>query len=316
MTEPMIETSFSMASLEDSGGVNASRRAQALPKGTSYFRVAPPFGTNNNRALFHQYRLHWGFTGANGKPVPISCSYTSEGYCPVCKSVFQKRDELEKARAMKDEDLVKDLNAYIETHGSRRVFVYNLINLASEVVMVGVPKTVHDLINKKISEAVLDMKFDPTSLQSGVWLHFEKSGTRFSTEYGVDFRRITVNEGGEIIQKLDRTPIDAGLLLQIREQLANGGAGPLKDIHVLHEPRTAKELQAYMNGFPIGKAGEPIPDSLDAARLVAGSVGEEDVPGFAEPVTSKSVGVAKTGPANIAEEIARMRAAQSSSNRS
>lgn len=243
-----------------------------------HYRILPPFGAAAGGALFHRYAIHWGLTGERGKQKPVACSYLTEGFCPICKNVFDADDELKRAQEAKDQTAIKDLTAYLKTWRARRFFVYNAVTTDGRVVILEIPKTAHDQLVKLIGECVYKptSPFDPTALADGVWFTFSKSGKGFQTEYKVKIRKTEVMVNGEALEKADRSPMAEDILERITDQLkANGEEGPLYDIHDLYEPRKAKDLQGFIDGglVPDKKKDEP-----KVASTVNDVAEESDIP--------------------------------------
>lgn len=253
MNNEMPELGFNLGSFERQSSFD---RPVTPQDGTSYWRILPPHGTNHNRQLFHRYSLHWGMTNAAGKKTPVQCSYPFERFCPIDQRVNETKKLAERAKEAGDKAKYEELMLFVGDWGARTQFVYNAVNSSGEVVMLGVGKTAHDGLADRIMNAVTEWKFDPTSLVDGVWFAITRTGKGFQTEYKVDFKKTKVTlPNGQIAEMNDRGPLDERLANEIRAQLAQGVAGPLKDIHNLHEVRTASELKAMMDGsMPVGRS--------------------------------------------------------------
>lgn len=238
-------------------------KPQSPQDGISYWRILPSL--NSSLSLFHKYALHWGFTNAAGKTMPVQCSYLSEKFCPVCARVREVEGLFKRAEQNGDTAKMEEYQEFISKWQVKNQFLYNALNAAGEAVILSVGKKTHDQIIDKIKECVQPPRnpdgslkrpaFDPTSLADGVWLQITRSGKGFKTEYKVDFNRISVDMGNGVVgEKIDRRPVDPAIAEAIRLQIANGGVGTLKDIHNLHEVRTSADLQGMMNGTqPVGK---------------------------------------------------------------
>ena len=249
-------------------------------KGLTHLRILPPYGTNNNRALFHKYSRHWGFQGENGQTFPVACSYPTERFCPVCQKVKDVEGELKRIMGAftKIEDLpadqqkaAKELDDYIYKYRCENVWVYNAATLDGRAVALELKWTSHKNLwgdDKKflgrIKEVVNKYQIDPTSVRTGVWFTFDKSGTGLNTAYPVEIKKIVKVVAGEQAEVNDRTPLPDTLIEAIEAQLKAAGPngvapGPLTDIHTLMDPMTAAQLGAILKGAPIPKrkrAGE------------------------------------------------------------
>jgi hypothetical protein len=280
--------SFDMNGEANAGaGSGISKTDREQIKGLAHYRICPPYGTNNNKQLFKRYQRHWGFTNANGNQLPISCSYQTDRYCPVCQKV--KDAEAELKRLMGDatridqlpadrKDAAKAIDEFIYKFKVQQFFAYNAVTHDGRVVILELKWTPHkniwgddkDFVGR-IKEAVAKYKFDPTSLRSGVWFTFNKSGTGLGTMYPVDFKKtVTTLSDGQQAEVLDKTPLSAELIAKIEAQMAAAGPGgvapgPLFDIHTLMEPMTAAQLTAIMNGAPIPGRGKPAAAPAPAA---------------------------------------------------
>lgn len=321
--DQMPNISFNMDTLEDSTGGATANRIQSLPKGISHFRILPPFGAGNGGSLFRQYNLHWGFTGPNGKKRPVSCSYFTEGFCPVCSRVFEVKKEIERLKLAGEEansEKLEDLNKYVGEHSCKRSFLYNAVAAGGNVVMLNVTKTAHEELKKLLFKAVTEKKFDPTNLTNGVWFEFNKTGSMFQTKYAVDYKKISVEVDGETLEKLDRSPLPDDLVKAISTQLTTGGEGPLHDIHKVYDIMTAQELSSIMNGGPIpNKRQATTTAAVTSATVVKPAAADRSTPVMANETspaaTTTTASKAAPTPASpnvsdIAAEIARLRAMQ------
>jgi hypothetical protein len=245
MTDQLPTLLFDIDKLEN----GEPKKTERIKDGLSYYRILPAYGTNHGGALSKKYFLHWGFTGANGKPRSISCSYLTEGYCPICAVVFEKQKEFERAKANGNEELQKQLEEYISKHKVRKVWLYNAVTMDGRIVILELGKTAHDDLTARISEAVRlkVCAFDPTSPSSGVWFEFNRVGKGFGTKYTVDFKKTSVTlEDGSVAEKKDRSPLPSDLVAEI-EQALKGTTGIMHDIHVAHETTTSSQLRELMN---------------------------------------------------------------------
>jgi len=277
-------------------------RERIQPDKKQHYRILPPFGEGANGTLFHRYSIHWGLTGERGQQKPVACSYPTEGFCPICKNVFDSDDELKRAEEAGDQTAVKSLTEYLKTSRARRFFVYNAVTTDGRVVILEIPKTAHDQLVKLIGECVYkeNNAFDPTSLTDGAWFTFSKEGKGFSTKYTVKIKKVEVMVDGEALEKVDRSAMADDILTRIIDQLkAKSEDGPLYDIHALYDSRTARELQSFLDGglIPDKKKDEPkkIVDTLNDPST------EDDIP---DSVTD--------GPVNSESEVERLNKLQAS----
>lgn len=258
MTDQLPNLSFNLETVENEGA--GARKREKVKEGISCYRILPPYGTSANGSLSHRYTVHWGFMGANGKERSVTCSYPTEGYCPVCQRVREAEDELKRAQANNNEVKAKELEKYISTFRAKKFWLYNAVTADGRIVMLELGKTAHDALNKKISEAVRRKvgAFDPTSPETGVWFEFSRTGKGLNTEYSVDYKKIAVDlGGGNFADKPDRTPLDSALVEQIKAALAGTGGG-MHDIHVAHETSTSQSLRELMNGGVVPNTRKPL----------------------------------------------------------
>jgi hypothetical protein len=226
--------------------------------------------------------------------------------------VFEVKRDVERLKAQGGEgaaDKLKELEQYVGDFGVKRAYLYNAVAAGGNVVILNMPKTAHDILKSKIYEAVTAKKFDPVNPSTGVWFEFNKTGVMFQTKYAVDFKKISVDLNGELLEKLDRSPLPEDLVKAVAQQVATGGSGPLHDIHKIYDPMTAVELSAVMNGGPIPNKRQENPTSPAAAATTTPSsttVVNPTVAGVTAPTLAKG----QPAMTDIAAEIARLRALQ------
>jgi hypothetical protein len=254
----------------DAGSVKIVREKV---KGLSHFRILPPYGTNNKRALFKRYQQHWGFIGANGNQQPVACSYAIDRFCPICQKVKDAQAELDRMMGGKTriEDLPEDqkapakaLSEYVFKYKVDQVFCYNAVSLDGRVVVLDLKWTSHKNLfgdgkefDGRLKDVVKKHRFDPTSIRNGVWFTFDKTGKGLATAYPVEIKKTsTVLPGGQIAEIFDRTPLSDDLVARLEAQFAEAGEdgvarGPMFDIHTLMDPMTANQLADILAGKPI-----------------------------------------------------------------
>lgn len=281
--QQLPEVSFNLDTLENKR--NTQQFAREKIKGLQHYRILPPYGTNHGGSLFHKYSIHWGLTGPNGEAKPVQCSYFEDRYCPICDKVKKAQEELQRAKdvgASKDD--VDELAKYIYGWKVKNQFLYNAVTMDGRVVILELTPTAHDELKAKIQEAVYKKGFDPTNLDSGVWFTFDRQGKGLDTVYKVDFKKIEVVHEGETLEKMDKTPISEDLVSKIKAQLA-GRPGPMYDIHSFYEPRTAAELQGFLDGKPVvSKKAEAVkPASSAQAAQANNEQVMEQLPDFPVP---------------------------------
>lgn len=244
-----LNLSFNIESVENEG--SQSRKREKVKDGISSYRILPPFGASHNGSLSRKYTVHWGFIGQNGKERSVTCSYPTEGYCPVCTRLREAEEEMKRAQATGNAENEKSLKEYIDKFRAKKFWLYNAVTSDGRVVMLELGKTAHDALNKRISEAVRRKvgPFDPTSPETGVWFEFNRSGKGLNTEYSVDYKKTSVTlDDGSVADKADRTPLSQELIEQIKKALAGEAVGVMHDIHAAHDASTSTELRALMNG--------------------------------------------------------------------
>lgn len=277
MSEQLPNLSFSLETVENDG---ATRKREKPKDGISCYRILPPYGTNANGSLSHRYTVHWGFMGANGKERSVTCSYPTEGYCPVCTKVREAEEELKRAQANNNEAKAKELEKYISSFRAKKFWLYNAVTSDGRIIMLELGKTAHDDLSKRISEAVRRPvgAYDPTSPETGVWFQITRTGKGFNTEYKVAFKTIAMTlDDGTVVDKPDRTPLDADLIAQIKGALG-GKTGIMHDIHTAHDPMTSAQLRDLMNGGvvpnrkplqTVGAQAAPAAPAADASNVQA-----------------------------------------------
>jgi hypothetical protein len=285
-----VETTFTPGfNMDGDGGGGGKRVKREQIKGLSHYRILPPFGTNHRGVLYKRYQQHWGFTSENGYQIPIACSYPTDRYCPICSKVKEAETELLRLKGgdkyKKIEDLApesrtvaKELDDYVRTYRVENVYVYNAATVDGRAVVLQLKWTAHvnlwgDDKEKigKIKECVQKFQFDPTSMRTGVWFTFNRTGKNLDTDYPVDFKKtVTVINGGPA-EVLDRNPLPEEFVQSVEAQLkaAIGGVapGPLTDIHTLLEPKNAAELAAIMNGGAIQTRAESVYDGVAGSTV-------------------------------------------------
>jgi hypothetical protein len=230
---------------------------ETIKDGTSYYRILPPFGKNNRGALWSQYMIHWGFEDASGNKVPVTCSYLTEKFCPICTKV---RDAEEKRKGFaKGTSEYDQLDAFIRTYSVDNGYYLNAVTQEGLVKKLKLkPSAVFgrrakngeaanpNVLFSKIKEAINSFQVDPVSLDAGVWFAFTKAGQMFDTTYSVDFRRTSSKVNGRITQEIDTTPLTEQfpeLYQQLKEQYASGESGPAFDVHSLYKPMSSLDLK-------------------------------------------------------------------------
>jgi transcription elongation factor Elf1 len=302
---------------------------ERIPKDSvKFFRILPPYGANHQRQLFHKYQIHWGFLDENGNKKPVACSYPTEGFCPVCNSVKEIEEQVKRKKesGASDEEC-STLNEMMRERRSQKFYVYNAVSYdEKKVVILQLPYTASEELKRKMMISVQEKGFDPTSVQSGVWFRFERTGAGLKTKYHVDFKKMSVMVDGEELEKNDRSPLPEALLGTIVKQYAGEiEDGPLVDIHDIYETRTAQELGQYMNGSPVKSnrvdASAPVATTgqttftpaMSAPPPTASPPPQQEMVQQAPPTQQQPAAQATTQPAaasSIQDEIARLQALQ------
>lgn len=293
-----------------------------VPKnGSVVVRVLPPYGSNNQGALFSKYTVHWGFMDSEQNIRPVACSYTTERYCPVCDMVRQARSEMEELKHQGNDTgkRYEQLKKTVDSFDAKTFFLLNVVDLSDgEVKMLELTKTAvsgkgreiapNSLLGK-IKEAVEKRKFDPIALTGGVWFEISRNGEGLNTVYSVDFNRVTkVDSDGNEVEALNRSPLEESTLNKIKAQL-KGDTGPMYDIHTMYEERTSTQLKSFIDGVPVPNkakkqaledetSGEAI--ESDSPRASAAVSTPKTPPAALDAATSSSSG-------NVQSEIQRLR---------
>ena len=289
MSNELTITSFNRDALR-SQSKNKGSKTQFLtiPKdGNVVVRILPPFGPSSNGSIVAKHVLHWGLTNENGQQSPVKCSYhTSERYCPICEQVFSLKNELkqhvdESGNLLPNgnKERADSLKESVDKMGSRTSFFLNVVdNVDGQVKVLQIPSTAFEGMLEKIDEAVDKYKFDPTSLEKGVWFKFSKSGMGFKTKYSVDFKKITKKTAdGEDAEVRDSTPLPHDLVESIKKQLS-GSEGPMRELAEIYEARTARELKSFLDGAPVtSKKFKSNNSSSNASSSYEEPVSQEEV---------------------------------------
>lgn len=294
--------------LSGTSGGRSFNRLKVPKNGSVVVRVLPPYGTNNQGGLFSKYTVHWGFMDSEQNPRPVSCSYPSERYCPVCDMVRQARSEMEELRRQGNDNgkRFEQLKKTVDTFSPKTFFLLNVVDFADgEVKMLELTKTAvsgkgneiapNSLLGK-IKEAVEKRKFDPIALTGGVWFEISRNGEGLNTVYSVDFSRLTKTDSeGNEIEVLNKTPLEESTVSKVKAQL-KGETGPMYDIHVMYEDRTSAQLKSFIDGAPV-----PSKAKKQAVAIESSSDDQEDVVVREEaPKAKTSTSSAKT--ATVATE--------------
>lgn len=235
---------------------------EQIKDGTSFYRIAPPFGTNNGGFPWAFHGIHFGFYDAQGNQIPVRCSYDREKFCPICEEVWEAEKTLEALGKNAPESETKDLQEFVDKYKVDRGFYVNAITVdglvkklkLKPVYITGQRTEKEGELVRKIKEAINDKKFDPLSLDAGAAFKFTRSGKGFGTTYSVDFARTSVKDGNRIIEEIALSAVSdkfPELAAAIKEQLETNGKGPLFDVFTLYPQRSSTELKAYLNGEPV-----------------------------------------------------------------
>jgi hypothetical protein len=296
MSEQEFEVSFDLEGNQGAIGSSGKSwdRKQIEQDETVHFKVLPPYGTNHRNLLFHKYEIHWGFVTAEGGKRPVSCSYPTERFCPVCeivKSAQNERDSYFKKDPAGGKPIqiggtkerIEELDDTIFQFKAKVYFAVNAYLSDGRVVILELKKTAVENLMGKIEIAIKKKKFDPTSLRTGAWFEITRTGKKLMTKYPVEFKKISKVVDGEELEKIDRTSMPEELAVQIEAQL-QGAEGPLYDIHTLQKPTTSAQLQRYLEG-------EPLPSSSKAAETAKAELAETPEEEGEVPAVSYSTSV-------------------------
>ena len=228
------------------GGKKSKTNFKYLEEGSAVYRILPPFDPAN-RQLSAEHNFHW-VQDAGGKNIKVQCTYYTEKYCPMCtasKELEKARDAAKAVDGEKSENY-KRLNAAVMKVQKTKSIYYNALTLNNEVVVLQLSKTVSDLLNKKLTEAVREKNQDPTALTSGYWFKFNKQG-KGRDSVTVDFHRTSKIVEGEEVEVLNRTPVPAELIATLSEKVADLFSRKTMWI----KEYSSVELADYLNGVPL-----------------------------------------------------------------
>lgn len=324
-----IALSFNLdKNLSGTSGGRSFNRLKVPKNGSVVVRVLPPYGTNNQGALFSKYTVHWGFLDAEQNPRPVACSYPTERYCPVCDMVKQARSEMEELKRQGTDSgkRYEQLKKTVDSFDAKTFFLLNVVDLADgEVKMLELTKTAvsgkgreiapNSLLGK-IKEAVEKRKFDPIALTGGVWFEISRNGEGLNTVYSVDFNRITkVDSDGNEVEALNRSPLEESTINKIKAQL-KGETGPMYDIHSMHEERTSLQLKSFIDGAPVPskakkQSSSGSEDSEESSTqeetTTKAKVSTSTVKATPAPLETTTATSSSSGSGNVQSEIQRLR---------
>jgi hypothetical protein len=169
---------------------------------------------------------------------------------------------MNRAKDSGDKEKLKELSENKRNFSRSKKTYYNAVNASGDVVVLELSKKASDALDKKIVEAVQEKKFDPLSLKTGVWFRFTRTGMSLDTVIEVEFKRIQLEQDGEILEKLDRTPLKPETLEGIESKVTDIFNPEKLWIRTL----SAKDLAGYLRGEAL--------DVSIAGSLVAASVGK------------------------------------------
>ena len=218
-----------------------------LEEGSAVYRILPPFDSAN-RQLSAEHNFHW-VQDEQSKNIKVQCTYfTSEKYCPLCNAAKDLESARDTAKAQEGEksETYKRLNAAVMKLQKTKSIYYNALTPNNEVVVLQLTKTVSDLLNKKLAEAVQDKNQDPTAITAGYWFKFSKVG-KGRDSVTVDFHRTSKVVEGEEVEVMNRTPVPPELAATLPEKVAN-----IFDRKVMWiKEYSGVELSDYLKGIPL-----------------------------------------------------------------
>lgn len=322
-----IALSFNLdKNLSGTSGGRSFNRLKVPKNGSVVVRVLPPYGTNNQGALFSKYTVHWGFTDAEQNARPVACSYPSERYCPVCDMVKKARSEMEELKRQGNDsgNRYEQLKKTVDTFNPKTFFLLNVVDLSDgQVKMLELPKTAvsgkGDEITPssllgKIKEAVEKRKFDPVALNGGVWFEISRNGDGLNTVYSVDFNRITkIDSDGNEVESLNRTQLDEAVVNKIKSQI-KGEPGPMYDVHSQYEERTSLQLKSFIDGAPVPSKAKKqavvsseVADDLPIGNSPQAATSAKVATQTSAPLETTAAAPSSTGGGSVQSEIQRLR---------
>jgi len=271
-----------------------------LEEGTAVYRILPSFDPAN-RQLSAEHNFHW-VADAASKNIKVQCTYYTEKYCPMCnasKELEKLRDAAKASDGEKSESY-KRLNAAVMKVQKTKSIYYNAVTLQNEVVVLQLTKTVADLLNKKLLEAVQEKNADPTLVTAGYWFKFNKSG-KGRDSVTVDFHRTSKVVEGEEVEVLNRTPLPTEMIATLATKVA-----PIFDRKSMWiKEYTGAELGDYIKGVPLKDKFQKREDSKPEDRNYA-----DEAP--SNQAAPESAPTEVSSPVNAADgfmaEAARLRA--------
>jgi len=288
----MSEESVNFDGMSSAGNQRDIKRFK-VTEGSHVFRVLPPFGTNHNNVPSRQVQLHWGFFKKDGKPSPVTCSYPTEGYCPICEYVKGKEAAAEQLIGQGKKDEAKEITDAVSQIKVKRTYLLNASNKAGEVGILELTKTSIDGLIKLMKAYQTKYNKNPVGLATGCWFQFTRSGKGFNTLYEVDFNKnmITLPDGDQV-EKVDNAAL-APNIVENYEKLAY-------DIHKMYAPTSSADLKRILAGEAVDdvivKAAKP---AADASAAPAASA-----PAAAKPADAPKTTASKAAPlAAPSEEV-------------
>lgn len=230
--------SFDLDAIVNRGKKNF-KKSETLKQGVSVYRILPSaFSTTRQLSKF--WAVHW-LTGPNGKKMQVECTQYKEKFCPICNAHREVEEELKRAKANGNKDLVDKLSDTEQALRASRHVYYNALNAGNEIIILKLSSTVSKQLEEMFARSVREKGFDPISPTTGVWFEFVKSGIgRDSVR--VDYKRDPKTDQRDHNQVADET---------MRSYL-NGGATNIYTSEGLNIKQfSAAQLAGYLQGQPL-----------------------------------------------------------------
>lgn len=293
--QALPEVGFDINAMMNKGKNYPKTKIEYLKEGTAAYRVLPPISQTNKR-LEHLFYLHWvAYMDENGQErnTKVLCTKGTEGFCPICQAHDEVDEQIKHAEAngvpADRIKLLKDKEAKLRVSPS----VYlTAVNSSQEIVVLQLSKTVFGLLEKKIMEAVQQRQFDPTAANGGVWFQFKKQG-KGRDSVTVEFVQKSVQVDGEVLYKLDRTPLSPDVMTRMPSEAVD-----------IHDPSklyisiyTAKELADFLRGQPLPQKWKKNTASTGTGTTPTGAPQADTAPALPQSVApaAEASSVSTTG---------------------
>lgn len=204
--------------------------------GSNIYRILPPFGDVevHNNYPYRKWNVVWLTDPASGKRRPFASPFTDGAdKCPIhefqlaLKTFIDKKRQALQANGIPEDKIREHLGGLYEAQWNirlQKLYAYNASDKSGNVGLLELKSTAHKKLKKRMNEYISKYAQDPTSLNSdvkddaGVWFNFKREGSGKETTYDVEFNESSYrDESGEIITKIDRSPLPQNVVDNFNE---------------------------------------------------------------------------------------------------